>query len=296
MYISKLCGSNLPVLQSQLLAKETGIVHFSTMRGITSADDPYSQYNMCDYTGDSIEHVSQCRKSFAEALGISPESMWFPHQVHGTEVVVVDSKTLKALEAETENKTTRAIETEFASKTPQVVGADAETKTRQTIEADAVITFEKHLLIGVSTADCVPILVYNPINNLIAAIHAGWRGTVAGIVTKTLNIIKELSNGDISSCKAMIGPSIAPDAFEVGDEVAEQFRNAGYGSCVISTYKKPHIDLWQANVMQLLNAGLSLENIDCTPVCTYNNPDSLFSARRIGIKSGRITTAIMLQS
>lgn len=257
MIQTTLNGSNLPVLQSQFLLKETGIVHFSTMRGDVDAS-PFSKYNLCSYSGDNKEHVETSRRAFADCLGISLDRMWFPRQVHGTNILVVDSS------------------------------------MPDDQEADAVITREPYLLIGVSTADCVPVVLYDPKNRTIAAIHAGWRGTIAEITKKTVERFCEVSGGYASDILAMVGPSISPFAFEVGAEVADIFVQEEYGECVIDGYEKPHIDLWKANEMQLIASGVSSSNIDCTPMCTYGNFDRLFSARRLGIKSGRIVSAIML--
>lgn len=256
MIQTTLNGSNLPILQSQLLQKEAGIVHFSTMRG--GSDSPYFKYNMCNYTGDTPEHVEASRKAYAEALGIDVGRLWFPRQVHGSEVLVVDSSMPDG------------------------------------VEADAVITNERNLLIGVSTADCVPVLLYDPIKDVIAAAHAGWRGTIANIVGKTVTRMHDAFGSDPSDILAAIGPSISPEAFEVGTEVSDVFVQNGYESCVLGGYSKPHIDLWAVNEQQLVQQGVLPKNIDQDTICTFFNCDKLFSARRLGIKSGRIVTAIML--
>lgn len=232
-------------------------MHFSTLRG--GAEDAYSQYNLCDYTGDAPNHVSDCRKQFATALGISVERLWFPRQVHGTTVVRVDGS------------------------------------TPQGVEADAVITNEKGLCIGVSTADCVPLLIADRKGRGIAAIHAGWRGTVEHIAGRAVEALIDLTGGTADELVAMIGPSISPEAFEVGEEVAEAFRAAGRTDCVLGGYRKPHVDLRQANVMDLLDAGLDLLHVDCTPACSWSSPQHLFSARRLGIQSGRTASCIMMQ-
>lgn len=257
MIQTTLYGSNLPVLQSQLLLNEAGIVHFSTMRG--GVDSPYSKYNMCNYTGDDPEHVAASRLAYADALGIDVERMWFPRQVHGSDVLVVDSS--------------------------MDSGA----------EADAVVTDERNLLIGVSTADCVPILLYDPQKEVVAATHAGWRGTIANIAGKTVMRMCEVFSSDSSDILAMIGPSISPEAFEVGPEVSNVFVETGFESCVLNGYAKPHVDLWSVNEQQLVKQGVLPKNIDKNTMCTFFNHEILFSARRLGIKSGRIVSAIMLR-
>ena len=103
---------------------------------------------------------------------------------------------------------------------------------------------------------------------------------------------------------AMVGPSISPEAYEVGEEVADAFVRAGRGDCVLRSLwgpkgrlplAKPHIDLWQSNVADMLEAGIGLDHIDCTPWCTFENHQLLFSARKEGIGTGRIVSAICLK-
>lgn len=250
----------MPVLQSQLLLRQPGITHFFTLRGpVDSAAGTYGDLNLCDYVGDSPEHVAHCRRRIAEALVIDCTRLRFPRQVHGDGIAVISSA------------------------------------SPSTIEADAIITTEAGLCIGVSTADCVPVLLADTHGGAVAAVHAGWRGTVAGILRKAVCKFCEVAACLPADIVAAVGPSISPGAFEVGEEVADAFLSAGLGDCIRrSGYVKPHIDLWQANVMQLLDAGVQLEKIDCTPLCTYTHYDRLFSARRLGTASGRIASCIML--
>lgn len=262
MIETSLAGNSLPVLQSQLLLRQPGVTHFFTLRGASDFHtDPYGEINLCDYVGDSPEHVRMSRRRVAEALSIGVGDLRFPRQVHGCEIAVVDA---------------------FSP---------------VDVEADAVITCEAGLCIGVSTADCVPVLFADTQGRAVAAVHAGWRGTVAGIVRKAVGRFCEVAACRPDEIVAVIGPSISPEAFEVGDEVAECFREAGFGDCILrKEYLKPHIDLWQANAGQLLDAGVQLEMIDCTPLCTYTSYNRLFSARRLGTASGRIASCIMLKS
>lgn len=169
-------------------------------------------------------------------------------------------------------------------------------------DADAVITRLTDQWIGVRTADCVPVLLVDTTQHIVAAVHAGWRGTVAHITRLTVQRMVEMG-GSIANIYAAIGPSIGPDAFEVGEDVALAFANAGRGDCVAHNMwgplgrvplLKPHVDLWQSNVMDLVDAGVELDHIDCTPCCTYSNNDVLFSARREGIGTGRIISAIKI--
>lgn len=218
-----------------------------------------------------IEHFCSMRDFESPGAGV-----WMPRQVHGTNIVVVNEQTAfdQALEL-------------------------------QTVEADAVITQMKERWIGVRTADCVPVLLYDPVTCTVAAVHAGWRGTVKHIVRLVVEQMVSDFGVNPENVRAMIGPSISPESFEVGEEVAAQFVAADRADCVIRQsfgnrgsmipFQKPHVDLWQSNAMDLLEAGVSLEQVDCTPLCTFQNDDVLFSARRQGIETGRIVSAICLK-
>ena len=162
------------------------------------------------------------------------------------------------------------------------------------IEADAVICDIPGQWIGIHTADCVPILLYDERQHLVAAIHAGWRGTVKHIVQKTIQLMKNDLNCRAQDLWAMVGPSISPTAYEVGPEVAQAFVEAGRASCVIGGYTRPHLDLRQSNVMDLLEEEVELDKIDCSPLCTFEQ-EMLYSARREGIETGRNITAIRLK-
>jgi hypothetical protein len=260
MVESTLPGTDLRVLQSTLLQSEVGVFHFCTLRNATDPADPYSGLNLCDYVNDDAERVHSARSRVATSLELPLERLWFPRQVHGTEISVVDLH------------------------------------TPQGLECDAVITTVPRLCIGISTADCVPILLYDRVQqHAVAAIHAGWRGTVQHIVSKTICRMHSQLNVDPAHLTAVVGPSISPEAFEVGWEVANAFHRDGFADCIHTGYTKPHIDLRQANVEELLNEGVPLEQIDCTPLCTRQNYERLFSARAQGVQSGRIASCIMLR-
>lgn len=212
-----------------------------------------------------VEHFCSMRTC------IEPErDVWMPRQVHSADVWVLTDENLRA----------------------------------DVPEADAVITRLKGQWIGVRTADCVPVLLADTVQGVVAAVHAGWRGTVAHIVSRTVRRMIDEMGCQPADIHAAIGPSIGPDAFEVGEEVAEAFRMAGRVACIVreswgpmgrQPFAKPHVDLWQSNVMDLLDEGLSLEHIDCTPWCTYSHNERFFSARREGIGTGRIVSAIKIE-
>ena len=194
-------------------------------------------------------------------------------------------------------------------------------------DTDALITQVPGLWIGVYSADCVPILIADTRLKVVAAIHAGWRGTVGGITRATVERMTADFGCRPEDLQAVIGPSISPDAFEVGEEVVMLFRQSAFPDSIIRQSAFPdsiirqvptahqassakelsaacpttdarqssfHIDLWQANRWLLTEAGLQEEQILLTGLCTKGCPDRFFSARREGYTTGRLISAICI--
>ena len=242
------------------------ITAFSTERHCTEATAPYDGFNITHYCGDEVEHVRQCRKQLCERLGIPDSRLIVPRQVHGVHIEEV-----------TEQNRGEAFE-----------------------DTDALITRLEGVCIGISTADCVPLLFYDSGTGAIAAAHAGWRGTVARIGVRTLMAMKEAYGTKAEDISCVIGPSIGPEAFEVGEEVYEAFADAGFPMDSIAyrhaETRKWHIDLWRANAWQLQQAGIPEKAVHVCGLCTYTHYSRFFSARRLGINSGRMFTGIMKQT
>ena len=157
-------------------------------------------------------------------------------------------------------------------------------------DTDAVITDKPGLCIAVKTADCIPVLLFDQRQHRIAAIHAGWRGTVGRSVEKTLQQMQSRAE-DIS---AIIGPGISLESFEVGDEVYEQFLQAGFPmQRLAKRYAKWHINLKDANRWLLESNGIT--NIQVSDIDTLTTPD-YYSARRDTINTGRNINGIMIVS
>ncbi len=154
---------------------------------------------------------------------------------------------------------------------------------------DAVVTDVPGLPLAVKTADCIPVLLFDTRQHRIAAVHAGWRGTVKQIVRKTIEAMG--SRG--ADLHAIIGPGISGEAFEVGDEVYEAFRAAGFPMERIALpLKRWHIDLTEANTWLMRQCGVSEIQTDGT--CTFRSP-LFFSARRDGVDTGRNINCIMIK-
>lgn len=186
--------------------------------------------------------------------------------------------------------------------------------------ADASITNTPNLLLGIQTADCVPILLLDPENRAVAAVHAGWRGTLQRIVEKTIGRMKMEFKTDPGDLLAAIGPAIGGCCYEVGTEVAaafhSQFANAPEWFDELRTGDEPNplqwlnqfppghqpppknvrLDLRKANRAQLLTSGLRPQNIFVSDLCTACRPDLLFSYRKQGSESGRMMSVIGIRA
>lgn len=177
------------------------------------------------------------------------------------------------------------------------------TKRDDLCDVDALITALPNLPIGVRTADCVPILIYDYKKKVCAAIHAGWRGTVGRISQATISKMQQEFGCEPADMVAAIGPSIGPDSFQVGDEVVEAFQDADFPMNLIHSYRGKkvkgtmegghHIDLWAANHWSLTECGIPLSQIQVAGICTYENAHKFYSARHDGnLKTRRIINVI----
>lgn len=232
---------------------------YYTIRGyVSDADTTYEGFNVCNYTGDSREHVDKCRALLCERFGIPTECLVIPRQTHSVNIRIIDS-----LEIE-----------------PAYLD-----------DVDALVTTLDNVIIGVSTADCVPVVFADADAGVIGVAHAGWRGAVGGIVRGAVETMIAVG-ADVKRIKAAIGPSICVDCFEVGEEVAARFPD----ECVVrrEDWRRPHVNLQQYVVGELMQSGLGEMNI--TPfsneLCTKCHPSKFFSARRLGVNSGRMFTFV----
>lgn len=240
---------------------EPGADAWFTTRGECDPSLPYSGFNVCHYTGDLPAHVNRCRQMLADSLDVSINNLIIPRQTHSTNVLVITSPTVDSDSLE---------------------------------GVDALVTNVPGIVIGVNTADCVPVVLIDPIANVIGIAHAGWRGAVNGIVSSTVTAMTSLGSSS-SDVKAAMGPSICSGCFEVGDEVAVRFND----DCVTSRpEQKPHVSLHAHIAAELARCGVKPANV--TPfdsaLCTRHNSDRYWSARALGINSGRVFTFARLRS
>ena len=269
---------NKPELHFYELANN--VVAFSSTRHSGVSKGNYAAFNINRYCGDSPDAIEQNRKSLANCLEIDVNKLIVPHQIH--------------------SDSSRIIANEYF-KLPANI-------REQIIEGvDAVMTNELNVCIGVSTADCIPILLYDTKHHATAAIHAGWRGTVKHIVQKTIKEMGIVYQTKPQELQAVIGPGISLQNFEVGDEVYEQFANACFDmERIAKRFRvmqpkegelplKWHLDLKLSNRIDMETMGVLPQNIIDEGICTYDNTNDYFSARKLGVDSGRIYNGIILR-
>lgn len=208
--------------------------------------------------------------AFSTARGeVPPCRVITAHQVHGTEVAVV---------------------------------TDPGT-TREELEGyDALITNVKGCAIGIRTADCIPVLLYDPVHEAVAAIHSGWRGTLNRISQKTIFKMHDTFGTSPEDIKAVIGPGICRKCFQVGEEVVNYFKGNGIDIEPIYSWDGPkksgmkgghHLDLIEETRLMLIETGVPEKSIQLSGICTYED-ENYYSARREGAACGRIINAIKL--
>ena len=237
-----------------------GVTAFSTKRQGGVSQGNYAGFNINYYCGDRQEDIETNKAALCRMLGIDQWHLVYPHQTHGDVVRAIDGQWMDSLSP--------------AEKTTSLEGVDA------------VMTNLSRVCIGVSTADCIPILLYDAAHRACCAVHAGWRGTVKRIAQKAVQAMAGTYGSVPHQLQAVIGPGISLESFEVGDEVYEQFEAAAFPmERIARRYKKWHIDLWEANKLMLLEAGVPQSNIAIDGTCTYKNTSEYFSARRLGIDS-----------
>ncbi|MBZ5713418.1 peptidoglycan editing factor PgeF [Nannocystis pusilla] len=241
------------MLARAVLLSSPRIVHGFTDRTGGVSRGRFESLNLGRRWGDEPANVDENLRRVAEAGGFEPEELRLVRQVHGATALRVSALTPGA-------------------------------------EADALWAraSDRPVVVGVMTADCVPVLLADHAATAVAAIHSGWRGTVANVVGATIAAL--VADGvDPSQLRAAIGPCIEVEAFEVGEEVASQFAPAHVRR---EPGRRPHVDLVAAVRAQLEDAGVSRDCIERVGGCTCRNPERYFSYRRDGAGIGQMLAFI----
>lgn len=242
------------MIQEPLIFKKFPLVSAaqSTRKGGISLA-PFESLNLGKSVGDKIENVEKNREIFFRELGFEKSQAVFSHQIHDAQILLVDQP-------------------------GDFTGFDAQ------------ITNQKNICLAVSIADCTPILIYDAKNEAIAAIHAGWKGTVATIVTKTLQAMQLNFGSQGKHCFAYIGTCISFENFEVNADVSDHF--LPQFKQFDSLKNKYFVDLKAANKAQLLAFGLPEEHLEISEYCTVGNNDLFFSHRFEKGNTGRMLAGI----
>ena len=254
----KMIQGRLSVFKFESFRKYKDIAHFITTR------EGWISGNRPRFTGDQEADYSGFRKELAVSCESKGTKFIFPRQTHSDRVAVVNSGT----------------------------------ETTTIADTDALITNEPGSFICVQTADCVPILLFDPQKKVVAAIHAGWRGTVSKIAQKTIQQMTEKFCCQPTDIVAGIGPSIHMHAYEVGPEVVEavdaNFSNSPALLKPSLNEGRAYFDLWEANQTVLIESGIPEENIEVMGLCSFEHADLFYSARRDGADTGRMVSGIRL--
>ena len=277
-------GGELPLFHYPLL-DETGIVrHCFTTRYGGVSEGMFSKLNLSFTRGDVKESVEENYRRIAEAMGVPYEKIVCSDQTHTTNVRVVTQ-------------------------------ADAGTgiiRPKDYTDVDGLITNVPEITLATFYADCVPLYFVDPVHHAIGLSHSGWRGTVARMGKCTLEAMRREYGTKAADVYCAIGPSICQDCYEVSEDVADAFKEE-FGaeisqddstSCYSWNGKsilmnkgngKYQLDLWGANRLVLLDAGILPEHLAVTNVCTKCNPDLLYSHRVMGDKRGNLAAFLSLK-
>jgi YfiH family protein len=241
---------------------------FTRLGGVSQG--MYSSLNLSRSTGDTLEPVLENRRRMFEALSLRVERSLTSWLVHGNTVRVV---------------------------THADIG-------QNDVHADAMITNTPGLALTLRFADCVPVLFHDPTRQAIGIAHAGWPGIVAQVLPATVEAMRRAYSSQPGDIRACIGPSIGPDKFEVGEDVAAKIQASVSENIVIAPpanghsndepVLKPHVDLWRSARSQLYDAGV--RHIETARICTASNTSEWFSHRAEKGKTGRFGAVIELRS
>jgi len=225
-----------------------GFPHGFTTRDGGASRDPFTGLNLSVATGDEERAVDENWDRLRQETGLAFARV---RQVHGSAVLRREAPSLPL------------------------------------DEADAVVTIRSGLAACVLTADCVPILLGDPCTGAVAAVHAGWRGTIARAAARAVEALQREYGAHPENLLAAVGPAIGPCCYEVAAELAERFAAAiGPSTCMVHP-RTPRVDLWTANEQVLREAGVPAERIEVIERCTACDAESFFSHRRDGARTGR---------
>jgi hypothetical protein len=234
--------------------------HFTSRHGGIS-QSPYSTLNLAFHVGDKIEDVIENHRLLSEKLSYDYRHLIHMRQIHSDIVII----------------------------------ADASMNFSAPPQCDALITNLINIPLMVMSADCTPILIYDPINHAIAAVHAGRAGALNGILPKTLYTMQEEFGTSIEDVKIVFGPSIHGCCYEVNDVIANEVKEKGYENALLYNKEKVFLDVNTILYLQLRAMGIASDQIETASECTACHSDTYFSYRANHQHTGRIAGVIVLR-
>ncbi|HHD72621.1 MAG TPA: peptidoglycan editing factor PgeF [Epsilonproteobacteria bacterium] len=250
-----------PFYRFDHFSKEKSLIHAVSKKEQTEA---YA-FSLALHTGEKREDILANRKHLIQKLSVARETVWVvANQTHSDHVAVIDKREMRGWEYLED-----AVE-----------------------DCDALVTDQEDMMLTILTADCVPVLLFDPVRRVVAAVHAGWRGTEAEIVSKTIKVMKERFGSEPSDMIAGVGPAIGKCCYEVGEDVTSHF--AAYPEALEQHGEKSQLDLPEINRRQMIAAGLSETHIEMSAICTACDVDHFFSYRKEQGCSGRFMSVIGL--
>jgi len=243
--------------------KEERIVHGLFLRHGGCSPEPWRSLNLSTTVGDTKENVVENRSRILTSLNLPKDSFFDVWQIHSTNVIVTDQP---------------------------------RSRDQNYIQADAIITNKQGVALLMLFADCVPILLYDPVNSVIGLVHAGWMGSINRIVNKTVEKMKRDFDSDPEKIIAGVGPSVGVEQYPVGNDVIKQTKRSfpeNWDMLLLEINNQIHLDLWKTNELVLQESGV--KKIEQSRVCTASNINDWYSHRSEKGKTGRFGVLICIK-
>lgn len=255
-------------IEPELISSLSGIAAGFTTRHEGVSRPPYNSLNLGLNTNDSPHNVHGNRSLLVRAFGAKSDQLLTVTQTHGTDILIVDSP-------------------------------NADVAHFLKIECDGIITNQRGIMIGIGVADCAPVLLVDPVKRIVAALHAGWKGTAYGIARKGVAAMIGNFGSKQSDIVAAIGPAIGPCCYEVDEPVRSAFA-ASEAEVWRQTSRETASGTWKLDVpsavkLQLIDSGLLPGNVETSQYCVCCTQELFFSYRRDKGETGRHLGFIMLR-
>lgn len=234
--------------------------HFTTRHGGIS-DSPYGTFNLAFHVGDNPKDVIENHRLLANTIGYDPKKLIYMRQIHSDKITLVTS----ALNFDTP---------------PQ---------------CDALITNRTDIPLMVMSADCTPILLYDPVNHAIGAVHAGRAGALNRILPKTIEAMRQNYGTALHDIRIVLGPSIHGCCYEINESIASEVEEKGYAEALTRAENKVSLDVNTILHSQLQTLGIASKHIETMDECTSCHSHDYFSYRAHAQHTGRIAGVIVLR-